>query len=103
VSEWKFKETEVTLDKGRNDGVLAGMEFHVIQPDSLFETITVRSVDEQTAEGIMTQIGEDEAGPRVGWKLSTKLVPMRGRRSVAAPRADPRADGLNRPGGGRDR
>ncbi len=67
-----FEDTELTIGKGRNDGVLPGMTLYVVLPEDLVEWVTVKFVNDQTAEGIMTQIGGHVFGPEVGWKLSTK-------------------------------
>ena len=71
VSDWKFKDTPVTLNVGKNSGLLPGMELDVIHPDFVVESVKIKSVRENDAEGIMTQIGEESVGPKVGWKLST--------------------------------
>ncbi|MHC4756090.1 MAG: hypothetical protein ACYTBP_13210 [Planctomycetota bacterium] len=70
--DWKFKDTEVTLDTGKDSGLLSGMELHVIKPDNLMESVTIISVGDKKSEGVMTQIGKDEPSPKVGWKLSTQ-------------------------------
>jgi hypothetical protein len=72
VCDWKFKETPVTLNCGKNKGLLTGMELHVIQPDDIVESVVVKEVGEEQSEAVMTQIGEEEAGPQIGWKLSTR-------------------------------
>ncbi len=72
VSEWMFKDTAVTLDKGRKAGLLSGMRLYVVEPEDLVESITITDVKENAATGLMTEMGEEEPGPDVGWKLSTK-------------------------------
>jgi hypothetical protein len=73
VCDWKFKDTPVMLDVGARDGLLRGMELHVVGPGNAFEDISITKVEADTSEGIMTQIGEKEPGPKVGWRLSTRL------------------------------
>ena len=72
VCDWKFKDTEVTLDAGKDHGLLSGMELHVINPDNVVESVTIRSVGAKKSEGVMTQISKDEPSPKVGWRLSTQ-------------------------------
>jgi len=62
----------VTLDAGKNKGLLKGMKLRVTQPADVFESVAITKVDETTAEGVMTQIGEEEPGPEKGWRLSTR-------------------------------
>ena len=70
-SDSKFKETPVTLNRGKKQGLLAGMALQVVKPDNLVEAITVTKVEEERSEAVMTQISE-EAGPQVGWTFSTR-------------------------------
>lgn len=72
VCDWKFKDTPVTLNCGKKQGLLAGMELSVIKPENLVESVTVTKVDEERSEAVMTQIDEKEAGPQVGWRFSTR-------------------------------
>ena len=71
VCEWKFKDTPVTVNVGKKSGLFPGMELSVTDPDSVVESVEVKSVGENQSEGIMTQIGEESEGPKIGWKLST--------------------------------
>jgi hypothetical protein len=72
VCDWKFKDTRVTLNCGSKKGLRTGMRLHVVKPEGIFESVEVKKVDEEKSEAVLTQIGEGEAGPRVGWKLSTR-------------------------------
>jgi len=72
LADWKFKDTPVTLKGGKDIGLRPGMEMHVTTPDRVFESILVGAVKDHTAEGMMTGIGEESVGPKVGWKLSTQ-------------------------------
>ena len=71
AGNWNFRDTVVKLDAGRADRLLVGMELHVIYPEHVVESARVIKVDDHAAEAVMTQIGEDEPGPRIGWRLST--------------------------------
>ena len=70
-ADWNFRNTVVVLNVGKKDGVLPGMEFHVYEPDDKIESATVKKVNEDSCEAVMTQIGEEDPPPKVGWKLST--------------------------------
>ncbi len=70
-ADWHFKDTRVIIDKGAHDGLLAGMKLYVIDPSFHAETITLIGVEENSSEGMMTQIGETRNPPEVGWTLST--------------------------------
>lgn len=72
VLDWKFKDTPVTLDAGATQGLRIGMELIVSKPDSKAETVQITKVEDNRAEAVMTQAGEDEPGPEVGWRLSTQ-------------------------------
>lgn len=72
VCDWKFKDTPVVLNRGKVHGLLKGMKLHVVKPNNVVESVEVTKVEEERSEGIMTQAGEKEAGPQVGWKLSTR-------------------------------
>jgi hypothetical protein len=66
-----FTGTAITLNVGRKNGLLPGMELYVTKPDDLVMSVTVSQVEETSARGIMTQSGDDKS-PRVGWELSTR-------------------------------
>jgi hypothetical protein len=72
VCDWKFKDTPVTLNCGKKQGLLPGMEMHVVRPENTVESVKINQVKEDRSEAVMTQIGEEEPGPQVGWKLSTR-------------------------------
>lgn len=72
IVDWKFKDTRLTIDAGGKQGLKVGMELVVTKPDLCFETLRITSVEDSRAEGIMTQIGEEAAGPKVGWRISTR-------------------------------
>lgn len=72
VADWKFKDTPVTLDVGSKQGLRVGMELLVTKPKHKVERMQVTKVEEMHSEAIMTQIGEKEPGPEVGWRLSTQ-------------------------------
>lgn len=72
VTDWKFKDTPVTIDAGTQQGLHAGMEFFVTKPLDTMETIQIFNVEKSISEGVMIQIGEGVPGPKVGWLLSTR-------------------------------
>ncbi len=72
VCEWKFKETPVSLNAGKKQGLLPGMELNVFKPDNIVESVKITKVGEENSEALMTQVGEEELGPKIGWKLSTR-------------------------------
>lgn len=71
IVEFKFKDIEVTLDAGKKDGLLPGMELRVIS-NNAFDSVKITRVEENQAFGRITQIGEDDPMPQVGWKFSTE-------------------------------
>jgi hypothetical protein len=85
LGDWKFKDTPVTLDVGTKNGLLPGMQLYVTEPRDLVENVTVTKVEADTSTGVMTQIGEEEAGPKVGWRLSTRLPWLSPAGEAAAP------------------
>jgi hypothetical protein len=72
IADWKFKDTQVTLNAGSKQGLKVGMKLVVTMPREVIESVRIRKVENERAEGIMTQIGEDQPGPKVGWRLSTR-------------------------------
>ena len=72
VCEWRFKDTTVTLNAGKDKGLRKGMEMQVVKPANLVESVLVTSVADSTSEAVMTQAGEKETGPKKGWQLSTR-------------------------------
>lgn len=72
VCEWKFKDTSVTLDAGKDKGLREGMEMQVVRPGNVVKSVTITKVEASTSQAIMTQIGEEESGPKKGWQLSTR-------------------------------
>ncbi len=67
-----FKDTPVVLNRGTKQGLLKGMELHVVEPTDMVQLVTIAKTEDDRSEGVMTQIGEKMAGPQVGWKLSTR-------------------------------
>jgi hypothetical protein len=72
VVDWKFKDTPVTLDGGTKHGLRVGMELFVTKPRNTVESVRITKVEETRSEAIMIQAGEEEPGPKVGWRLSTQ-------------------------------
>jgi hypothetical protein len=50
--DWKFKDTPVTLDAGKNHGVRVGMELVVTKPRNTVESVRVVKVDETRVAGV---------------------------------------------------
>ena len=71
-ADFKFKDTTVTINAGKKHGLQSGMELYVTAPDRLVERVEIASVVDAESQGVITQIGEDEPAPKVGWKLSTR-------------------------------
>jgi hypothetical protein len=72
ICDWKLKDTSVVVNRGKKHGLLKGMELHVVKPEHSGESVRIINVDDERAEGVMTQIGEEAAGPQIGWTLSTR-------------------------------
>ncbi|MFH1038275.1 MAG: hypothetical protein V1789_06375 [PVC group bacterium] len=73
VCDWNFKDIPVTLNVGKDHGLLPGMELHVVKPDNIVESVRITKVEDEKSEGVMTQIGMEEECPAVGWRLSTRF------------------------------
>lgn len=71
AGDWKFKETPIALNVGKQSGLLSGMELYIIEPDNLTDSVTVGDVYNDHSKGTLTQFDKDALEPQVGWKLST--------------------------------
>ena len=71
-ADFKFKDTTVTINSGTRQGLRQGMEFYVTDPRNLVQTADIVSVADSESQGVITQTGEDDPAPKVGWKLSTR-------------------------------
>jgi len=72
IVQWKFKDTPVTIDAGTRQGLRVGMELVVTKPRDIVESVRITKVEESRSEAVMVQAGEEEPGPKVGWRLSTQ-------------------------------
>ncbi len=72
ASDWKYKDTPVTLSCGRNKGLLPGMRLYVIAPKIVLGFVEVQKSNEGRSEAVTTQMGRSIEGPQIGWKLSTR-------------------------------
>jgi hypothetical protein len=72
VADWKFKDTPVVLNAGTSKGLQPGMELLLVEPKNKVESMRITKVEENQSEAIMTQTGEDQPGPKVGWCFSTR-------------------------------
>ena len=66
IVNFKFKDTPVTLNRGTENGLLRGMELTVAKPDNVAESVTIVRERPHSSEAIMTQMGKEIPGPRVG-------------------------------------
>lgn len=69
------QEIAVWLDAGAQDGLLPGMELHVITPEKhQFESVILTTnLEDHVSEAMMT-IARDRASlPKPGWRLSTRV------------------------------
>jgi hypothetical protein len=69
--DWKVRDVAVTINIGKEVGLLNGMELYVTAPKDLVESIIITKVGEQTSEATMRQMGSTLVDPQPGWKLST--------------------------------
>lgn len=72
VSDWSFRDTPITLNGGKNKSLVVGMKLHVVKPEHTVVSADVTKVDAERSEAVITQIEDEEAGPQVGWRLSTR-------------------------------
>jgi hypothetical protein len=72
IADWKFKDTLVTLNIGTKAGLRIGMELVVTQPINIVESVRITKVEDTWSEAVMTQTGENEPGPKIGWELCTR-------------------------------
>lgn len=72
VSDWSFRDTPITLNCGRDKGLVVGMKLHVVKPEHIVVSANITKVNDERSEAVITQVGDEEAAPQVGWKLSTR-------------------------------
>lgn len=65
-------KTIVILNRGKQHGLLPGMELHVFDPNDEVDSATVTKIENDRSEAIMAKLLGDEPEPRIGWKLSTR-------------------------------
>lgn len=73
ASEWKMKETIVTLDAGKDKGLWKGMKMMVVKPANVFQLAVITEIKDSTSQAVVTQFIEEESEPKKGWKLSTRF------------------------------
>ena len=71
--ELKYRISQITLDAGKAEGVLPGMELHAYNPAN-GETAEVLEVKDHQAIARIVQIGIEGAKPKAGWRFSTRLM-----------------------------
>lgn len=72
LTDFKFGDTPVTINKGTNDGLRVGMKLLVTNPKDLIESVEIVKEGPNESDAVMTQMGEDEPRPKAGWQLSTR-------------------------------
>jgi hypothetical protein len=72
VSDWKFRDTPLTLAAGSEQGLRLGMRLYVIEPPNLVEWVTITRVEATRSEALMVQAEDDDASPKIGWRVSTR-------------------------------
>ena len=70
---WIAYETVVTINKGKQDGVLPGMEFFMTTTENIkiFSPIKLTEVSETESEGVIEQGRGGK--PQIGWSVSTRF------------------------------
>jgi len=71
IADFNFRDTRLTVGAGTQQGLLPGMELYVIVPKDVVERVKITKVEATQSEGVMTQVDENEAAPKAGWRLST--------------------------------
>jgi hypothetical protein len=75
VEDYCQQDYRVTIDRGRDDGLLPGLELHPAATNDAWETLRLQHVDARSAVGEVTVFGEDcsapEAAPGRDWLWST--------------------------------
>jgi hypothetical protein len=72
VKERRGKKTTVRLNRGKNHGLLPGMELHVLNPEVVLASVKVSACEDEACDADMTRVLRNGPAPRVGWKLSTR-------------------------------
>jgi hypothetical protein len=70
---WRYLVSTVTLNAGKVEGMLPGLELHAYDPPNS-ETAEVIEIQEHTSRARIVQCGTDFDKPTVGWRLSTRLI-----------------------------
>ena len=66
--DWKYP---VTLNVGKNHGLLPGMKLYLLNPDRFVGPVIIKNVENMESEGIISQSGRKNTAPVIGSKLST--------------------------------
>lgn len=70
IADFFFKDTVITLNVGKKQGVFVGMEFQLLEPDE-FESATVMKIFPDRCEAMVRQIDQESNPPQVDWRWST--------------------------------
>jgi hypothetical protein len=71
-ADHEFTYATVTVNVGKDHGLLPGMKLYVTSSDVDVELVEITTVDRVKAEGVIMQAGQHSHRPQVGWKLSTR-------------------------------
>ena len=72
-ADGKEAQSQITMDAGKAEGVLLGMELHSYDPPNS-ETAEIIEVHEHTSRARIVQVGTEGDKPKSGWRLSTRLI-----------------------------
>ncbi|MCC6797025.1 MAG: hypothetical protein IT366_18055 [Candidatus Hydrogenedentes bacterium] len=71
--EFHFIDHEIIVDAGAIDGVFEGMEFTVVEPNSVYSDLTITNIELETSKGVYSYMSSDPGdSPKETWKLSTR-------------------------------
>jgi hypothetical protein len=76
VADFTLRDTEATINVGRNDGVAPGMQFFP-RSRNRYASAKILDLQDETATILFVQF-EDDPKPEIGWRMSTRLNPRMG-------------------------
>ena len=71
AADFNFRDTEATINVGRNHGVAPGMEFF-LRSRNRYASAKIVDIEDETSTILFRQFEEDPK-PEVGWRMSTRL------------------------------
>lgn len=72
VSDTPLVDYPVTLNAGTRAGLFQGMELQVTSLEFNVASVSIVEVEQDTAKGIVSRLGDQDPVPEVGWKVSTR-------------------------------